>query len=216
MLPPLSIRKLLESPYIEKAFTCLYFLLKNKISHTINFEPLLDLFSFLGVNIKEQIRTARNATYTSDKSIQEMVFILSEVIESKILNDKRSSDHFAIMMDETTDCCVIEQMAIHGRFIEKGSGNLRSHFLKVIDVLQPEINPEDNAEATQNIGLNAETITKRVIEFITQAELDLKKLRGIGTDGAATMVGCRTGVVTRLKAIAPSAIGVHCASHRLI
>ena len=29
------------------------------------------------------------------------------------------------------------------------------------------------------------------------------------------MTGCRTGVVVRLKQIAPSAIGVHCAAHRL-
>ena len=43
----------------------------------------------------------------------------------------------------------------------------------------------------------------------------MTKLRGIGTDGAATMTGCRTGVVVRLKQITPSAISVHCAAHRL-
>lgn len=43
----------------------------------------------------------------------------------------------------------------------------------------------------------------------------MAKLRGVGTDGAATMMGCRTGVVTRLQTITPSAIGVHCAAHRL-
>ena len=44
--------------------------------------------------------------------------------------------------------------------------------------------------------------------------LDMSKLRSIGTDGAATMVGCCTGVVTRLQPIQPSVIGVHCAAHR--
>ena len=43
----------------------------------------------------------------------------------------------------------------------------------------------------------------------------MTKLRGISTDGAATMTGCRTGVVVRLKQITPSAISVHCAAHRL-
>ena len=43
----------------------------------------------------------------------------------------------------------------------------------------------------------------------------MAKICGIGTDGAATMVGSQTGVVTRLQAIQPSAIGVHCAAHRL-
>ena len=40
-------------------------------------------------------------------------------------------------------------------------------------------------------------------------------MRGIGTDGASTMVGCHIGVVVRLKSISPCAIGVHCAAHRL-
>ena len=57
----------------------------------------------------------------------------------------------------------------------------------------------------------AETITSRVCGYIEQVSLDMAKLCGIGTDGAATMVGSRTGVVTRLQAIQPSAIGVHCA-----
>lgn len=43
----------------------------------------------------------------------------------------------------------------------------------------------------------------------------MNKLRGIGTDGAATMVGCHNGVVARLKVTTPSAIGVHCAAHRV-
>ena len=51
--------------------------------------------------------------------------------------------------------------------------------------------------------------------FVEQASLDMSKLRGIVTDGAATMVGCHTGVVTLLQAIQPSAIRVHCAAHRL-
>ena len=40
-------------------------------------------------------------------------------------------------------------------------------------------------------------------------------MRGIGTDSAATMTGCRTGVVVRLEEITPSATGMHCAAHRL-
>ena len=40
-------------------------------------------------------------------------------------------------------------------------------------------------------------------------------MRGVGTDGALTMVGCNNGVVARLKRIVPSVIGVHCAAHCL-
>ena len=69
---------------IQQTFACLYFLVKQKVAHTTNFEPLLDLLEYLGVHAKSNIRVAKNATYTSRKSIQEMVSILSEVTENTI------------------------------------------------------------------------------------------------------------------------------------
>ena len=48
---------------------------------TTNSEPLLDLISPLGIDIKYKISTAKNATYTSDKTNQDMVYIISDVIE---------------------------------------------------------------------------------------------------------------------------------------
>ena len=66
---------------IEQAFISLYFLAKQRIPHTTNSEPLFDLLGLLGVNVKSRIQIARNALYTSDKSVQEMVAVNSEVIE---------------------------------------------------------------------------------------------------------------------------------------
>lgn len=39
------------------------------------------------------------------------------------------------MFDETTDCSVTEQFAIHGRYIGSSTGELKFHYL---DTLQPE------------------------------------------------------------------------------
>ena len=50
---------------------------------------------------------------------------------------------------------------------------------------------------------------------MTEAKLEISKLKGIGTDGASTMIGCKNGVVTHLKSLVPSAIRVHCAAHQL-
>ena len=65
------------------------------------------------------------------------------------------------------------------------------------------------------ISVCARTITSRVCEYVASANLDMAKMRGIATDGASTMMGRHSGVVARLKTITPSAIGVHCAAHRL-
>ena len=196
---------------IEKAFACLYLLAKQRIAHTTNFEPLLDLLELLGLKVKSEIQIAKNATYTSCKSIQEMIFTLSEVIEMKILAEMRESDHFALLFDDTTDCLVTEQLAVHGRFVCHKTRNLKTSYLKVIDVLRPEI----DGQGSSCVSLCASTITSRIHEFVEDAQIDMTKLRGIGTDGAATMTGCRNGVVTRLKETTPSAVGVHCAAHRL-
>lgn len=88
----------------------------------------------------------------------------------------------------------------------------------MIDVLKPEIDALDSrstGDPATCINVGASTITKRVTEFTSHTGLDMVKMRGIGTDGAGTMTGCRIGVVVRLKEITPSAIGVHCAAHRI-
>ena len=53
---------------MEQAFSCLYFLTKQRIAHTTNYEPLLDLVGYLGIDIKARISKARNTTYTSEKN----------------------------------------------------------------------------------------------------------------------------------------------------
>ena len=62
---------------VSKLLFYFIFLAKQRIPHTTNFEPLLDLLGLLGVNVKSRIQIARNALYTSDKSVQEMVSVIS-------------------------------------------------------------------------------------------------------------------------------------------
>ena len=78
-----ALNRPISAKGIEQAFLCLYFLAKQRIPHTTNYVPLLDLAGLLGVDVKSKISIARNATYSSDKTIQEMVHILSDVIEDK-------------------------------------------------------------------------------------------------------------------------------------
>lgn len=116
---------------------------------------MLDLLKFL--DIKGNIRIAKNATYTNNKLIQEMLYCLSVVFETGILNSMKESKHISIMFDETTDCTVTEQLAVHGRFINKETGALESHFLKVMDVLGPEIasvNSEEQADIENAISVS--------------------------------------------------------------
>ena len=100
------------------------------------------------------------------RSIQEILFILSEIIETKILNEMRESNHFALMFDETIDCSVTEQLAIHGRYIDNESGALKLCYLKVIDILQPEIDALQDAsthtEMDTHISVCASTVRENM------------------------------------------------------
>ena len=146
-----------------------------------------------------------------------MIFVLSDVIEKTIISDMKKADHYDLMLDKTTDSTVTEQTAIHGRFIAKDSGKLRCHFLKIIDVLKPELDRVSDTASpiAVNVSVPAETLTKRVYECVKAVGLDPEKMRGIGTVGAATMTGRLSGVVTRLKELATSPVSGHCAAHRL-
>lgn len=51
-----------------------------------------------------------------------MLYALSDTIEDSMLTELKASDHIAIMFDETTDCTVTEQLAIHCHYIQKTTG----------------------------------------------------------------------------------------------
>jgi hypothetical protein len=54
-----------------------------------------------------------------------------------------------------------------------------------------------------------------LLEVLEKWDLDIKKMKGLGTDGASAMTGETNGLAGRLKQIIPTLITVHCASHRL-
>ena len=110
-----------------------------------------------------------------------MLYCLLEVIEIRIFN-VMESNHFLFMFDETTDCIITEHLTVHGRYIDKETGEFSTHHLKIIDVLGPEIKAvRDSADIDSCISVGASTIIKRITEFTTEARLDMAKLRGIGT-----------------------------------
>ena len=93
-----------------------------------NFEPLFDLLRLLEINMKSKFQVAKNALYSSDKAIQEMIFVIFKVIEARILKEIRESSHFALMLDEP----LIVQLVICGRYIDR---NFCCYYLRVRDTL---------------------------------------------------------------------------------
>jgi len=85
-----------------------------------------------------------------------MVSILSEVIENTILSCLNNSDHIAIMFDESTDYTVTKQLVLPCQYIEKDTGELKSHSLQIIDALGPCESVEGECGRSRVVNLGAQ------------------------------------------------------------
>ena len=62
---------------------------------------------------------------------------------------------------------------------------------------------------------NAESITREVLDVLSEKQIPLDKLTGLATDGAAVMTEKKSGVVQRLKEMQPDVLATHCIAHQL-
>ena len=65
----------------------------------------------------------------------------------------------------------------------------------MIDALRSTVQGSGNEVI---FSLNAETVGRCVTDYIKRDNLDYSKLRGIGTYGAAVMIGAKNGAVKRI------------------
>ena len=105
----------------KKAFTgqlkCMYFLNKQEIAHTTKFLPLVELGKSLGATYLGDVNVGRNAKYTSERFMQEIVLSLGETIRQEIMDEVKSSPVFSLLIDGTTDVAVTKQPIIFARYI---------------------------------------------------------------------------------------------------
>ena len=93
--------------------------------------------------------------------------------------------------------CAQEELSICCRWIVNGCPE--EHFLTVLHVKSTD----------------SEAITDTLTSFISEKNLDYRKLVGQGYDGAATFSGNRTGVQARMKVHAAHTLYIYCSCHRL-
>ncbi|KAL3886322.1 hypothetical protein ACJMK2_026324, partial [Sinanodonta woodiana] len=97
----------------------------------------------------------------------------------------KESPVYSVMLDESTDVSVHQNLIVYVRYLTSLAGSV-----------QP---------VTQFLGIrqlqtaNAESIYLELLGLIQSFGFSLDNLIGVSTDGAAVMLGCKSGVVTRLK-----------------
>ncbi|KAL5494009.1 hypothetical protein EMCRGX_G015277 [Ephydatia muelleri] len=170
----------LQRQALIAAMKCLYWLCKQEIAHTTNYEPLLSLVKNLGCTHLSALNVGGNAHYTSERIIQELVITLAQQIEDSQLHALRTSPFYGLMIDESTDVSITKHLVLYGRYISE-LGEPCSTFLRIVDL----------------VNGTAECIEEAIRAYLVEKELPTNKMMGFGSDGAAVMTGRVTGVATR-------------------
>lgn len=165
-----------------------------------NFIEILKLISIHDEVVKDRILCGpKNAVYTSPVIQNELLQIMSDMVQSFICSKIQEAGSFSILVDESKDCSKKEQLTLVLRCIDPEEAATHEYFLTFV-------------EAT---SLDAEGLTKYIVDTLNKHQLDLTCIVSQGYDGASVMSGHCTGVQTRLKEFAPHAVYIHCHAHIL-
>jgi hypothetical protein len=166
---------------LKKLFQICYFIIRKKWAQA-NFEEVVRFVASLGVDdLKEHLENCPSfATYLSSTTVTELINILGEFIEIKLLRDLRSCDFYTLMADESTDDANREQLSVYAKYVDKNfvfgdpdSKFITDHYLGIIHVDRTD----------------AESLMTALEQFLVAKEIDITRCRFVAFDGCNTMSG---------------------------
>lgn len=143
------------------------------------------------------LNSGANSMYLSPEIQNELINIIGQYIQQKIVAKINKSKFFTVLADETTDISRIEQFSLCVRYLD--NNDIREDFLTFVPV--------------QNV--TGSGLAKTLKETLVSLGLDLNKMRGQGYDGAAAMSGTFRGCQAIIRDEFPKALYTHCVSHCL-
>ncbi|XP_073516987.1 zinc finger MYM-type protein 5-like [Phyllobates terribilis] len=149
-------------------------------SNNGNFLKFVEYLAMFDPVMCEHIRKIRDkeihAHYLGKTIQNEMIQLLSNGIQEKILDDVKTAKYFSVVLDCTSDVSHVEQMTIIVRFVspsEDKKFEIKEHFLGFIPVSD-----------TTGGGLTAAVLNK-----FEELSLSVDNLRGQGYDNGSNMKG---------------------------
>ena len=135
--------------------------------------------------------------YQDTSACTEFIKIISDFLESNLLEKLRQSPALGVMIDESTDLSVEKHLIVYVSYLE--DGHLRTSFLTLLKLVSADSN----------------TVYRKLIGFLKSCKIDTEKIFGFSSDGAAVMMGKDNGVVKKFKTDNPYLLEMHCIAHRL-
>ncbi|KAL4281421.1 hypothetical protein GQ457_03G013840 [Hibiscus cannabinus] len=138
-----------------------------------------------------------NAQYISSTIQKEIMHIFASKVRADIRKEIGEAK-FCVILDESQDISLREQMAIVLRFVDE-NGELKERFFDLIHV-------------KNTVSL---TLQQALYQVLSYHDLNVKNIRGQGYDGASNMRGKFNGLKALLLKDSPYAYYVHCFADRL-
>ncbi len=162
-----------------------------------NFLEMLNVVAKHDAIIKEKLLSLpNNASYKSPEIQNTLLQVMGNLVRKAVCQEIQKASFFSLLVDETKDCSKKEQMSISFRYVDVDSATIIECFLTFL-----------HAEK-----LDAESLTKYIIDTCNLHQLDPSQIVSQGYDGASVMSGVHSGVQARY---APNAIYIHCNAHCL-
>lgn len=119
------------------ALKVMHWLAKEEIAHTTKFESLVRLAIDIGAKDLKALAKGGNAKYTSERTMHEIIEVLSATVEEEILHDVKASPLISILCEESTDIAITKQLVVYVRYVKDGKTDTR--FLKYVTSLMEKL-----------------------------------------------------------------------------
>lgn len=133
----------------------------------------------------------------SDDTVTRRINDMAKNVESELISRIKESSFYSLQIDETTDVSNDGQLICYVRYEFNNDIHEDMLFSKTLP--------------SRSTG---EQIFKALNEYMQEHEIDWKKCVGFCSDGARALTGRQSGVVAKVKDVAPDVTWTHCFIHR--
>ena len=168
--------------------------------------------------LKDHLDNApHNARYTSPKIQNEIISIIGELIQERVIKTIHDEGEiYAVLADETQDFATVEQLSLCLRYVS--DGKIHEDFICFLDLFVENFDIDFSSLEEGEViepKMTGKKIGGTIVSTLGQLGLDIMCCVGQGYDGAASMSSCNIGAASVILEQNPCAVYSHCVAHAL-